>query len=47
MDTLGEEITKQVETIYSNVGEVKDAVLLNKKASIKGDGWESVHLQTS
>ena len=38
MDTLGEEITKQVETIYSNVGEVKDEVLLNKKASRKAMG---------
>ena len=35
MDTLGEEITKQNETIYSNVGEVKDELLLNKVASRK------------
>ena len=35
VDILGEEITKQVETIYSNVGEVKDEVLLNKVASMK------------
>ena len=35
MDTLEEEIAKEVETFHSTVGEVEAEVLLNKVASSK------------
>lgn len=35
MDTLAEEIAKEVKTFYSTVGEVDAEVLLNKVASSK------------